>query len=227
MITKRTILPISIALGLMLLGRTGFAQRKYHVQVDTSHLNPASTYYTEFTLSDGHVTSLGSPDTNNSVYLDNFNFSGGASGAALSPEIGNASGSTASSVLLADGDPGGIADHAQAFSPGSSLGFDATVMTNVDAGGIPDIFTFFLLDPSQIALSTNAPAETPDTFVRLDITDPTTVGVNSYGNTVVPVLAPDVTEVVTPEPGALALGISGTLCGCLMALRRRLHTKKR
>ena len=224
--TKRMILPICLALGIAALGRPVSAQLKYHVQVDTSHLNPASTYYTEFTLSDGHVTSLGSPDTNNSVYLNNFTFGGGASGAALTPEIGNASGSTATAVLLADGNAGGVADHAQAFTPGSSLGFDASVTTNADAGGTPDIFTFFLLDSNQIPLATNAPAQTPNAFARLDITDPgiDVTSVTSYGNSGIPISAPDISvQTDTPEPGSMALGVCVSLCGCLVALRRRFH----
>ena len=226
--TKQMILPVCLALGLVALGRPVSAQLKYHVQVDTSHLNPASTYYTEFTLSDGHVTSLGSPDTNNIVHLNNFTFGGGASGAGLTPEVGNASGSTASSVLLADGDAGGIADHAQAFTPGSSLGFDATVTTNTDAGGIPDIFTFFLLDSNQLPLATNSPAETPNAFSRLDITDPgiNLASVTSYGNSDIPISAPEITvSTETPEPGSMALGIGVSLCALLTALRR--NTRKR
>ena len=116
-LTRRILLPICLALGFAALTRPSSAQLSFHMQVDTSLLNPASTYYTEFTLSDGHVTSLGSPDTNNSVSLRGFTFGTGSSGAVLPPYIGNASGSTASTVLLADGDVGGIADQTQAFRP--------------------------------------------------------------------------------------------------------------
>ena len=226
---KRLILPICLALDLAALGRPSSAQRMFHVQLDTSSLNPASTYYTEFTLSDGHVTSLGTPDTNNSVTLSGFTFGSGASGAVLPPDVGNASGSTASSVLLTDGDAGGVADHAQAFTPGGILGFNATVTTNADAGGTPDIFTFYLLDSGLNQLSTNAPAQTANAFLRLDITGPTVTlaSVNAYGNTSVPVPAPVISAVSsTPEPGALALGIGVSLGASLTALRRR-HTKKR
>ena len=229
MVSKRLILSTCLALGLAALGNRACAQLSFHVQVDTSNLTAGSTYYTEFTFSDGHVQSLATADTNNSVTLSNFTFGLGASGAVLSPLVGNAAGSTASSVLLADGDSGGVADEAQAFTPGSILGFDATVTTNADAGGTPDIFTFFILDSATNALPTNAPGSSPNAFVRLDITGPgiTLSSVNTYGNSIVPVPAPAVTatSTATPEPGTLALGIGGSLGAALTARRRR--AKKR
>lgn len=225
MLLKRHILSACLALGLAALGSPVSAQLSFHVQVDTSNLTPGSTYYTEFTLSDGHVQSLGTADTNNSVTLSNFTFGSGASGAVLPPLVGNASGSTASSVLLADGDSGGVADHAQAFTPGSILGFDAFVTTNADAGGTPDIITFYLLDSALTSLPTNAPGSTPNAFARLDITGPaiTLADVNTYSNSTVPVPAPTVSAVstATPEPGTLAFGIGISLCASLTALRRR------
>jgi len=134
-------------------------------------------------------------------------------------------------VLLADGDAGGVADHAQAFTPGSSLGFDVTTTTNADAGGVPDILSFYLLDSTEAPLSTNAPADTPNAFFRLDLTGPgvTITDVGTYGNTSVPVGPPTISAVVadTPEPGSLALGIGVSLCGVLTAARRRRFANKR
>jgi len=228
---NRLILPACLALGLAALGRPASAQLLFHVNIDTSSLNPASTYYTEFTLSDGHVVSLGTPDTNNNAVFSNFTFGGGASGAVLPPEVGNASGSTSSSVLLADGDATGVADHAQAFTPGSSLGFDVFTTTNLDTGGTPDVLSFYLLDSTLAPLSTNAPVDTANAFLRLDLTGPgvTLSSVQSYGNTAIPVAPPVITAIAaaTPEPGALALGIGISLCGSLTALRRRRLAKKR
>jgi hypothetical protein len=229
MLLKRFILPVCLALGLAALGRPASSQLQYHVQVDTSGLNSASTYYTEFTLSDGHVVSLGSPDSNNSVTLSNFTFGGGASGAVLPPFVGNASGSTASSVLLADGDAGGTADQTQAFTPGSILGFDVSMTTNADAGGTPDTFTFYLLDSSLNALPSNAPAQTPNALLGADITGPsmTLANVNTFNSAALP-NSPDVTPAATatPEPGALALFVGASLCGSLTVLRRRLAKKR-
>lgn len=226
--TKQMILPVCLALGLVALGRPVSAQLKYHVQVDTSHLNPASTYYTEFTLSDGHVVNPGSPDSNNSVTLSNFTFGGGASGAVLPPLVGNASGSTASSVLLADGDAGGTADQTQAFTPGSILGFDVSMTTNADAGPTPDIFTFYLLDSSLNPLPSNASGQTPNALLRADIIGPsiTLANVNTYNSTALP-SSPAVTPAATPEPGALAFFVGVSLCGSLTALRRRRLANKR
>jgi hypothetical protein len=228
--SKRWILPACLALGLAALARPASAQQIFHVNLDTSFLNPASTYYTEFTLSDGHVVSSGTPDTNNNVVISNFTFGGGASGAVLPPEVGNASGSTASSVLLADGDPGGVADHAQAFLPGASLEFDVFTTTNLDIGVNPDVLTFYLLDPSINPFSTNAPTDTPNAFFRLDLTGPgvTINSVGTYGNTSVPIRPPRISAITTtPEPGSVAFGIGVSLCGALTARRRRRHTQTR
>jgi hypothetical protein len=230
MLLKRFILPLCLAIGLSALGWPASAQLQYHVNLDTSGLNPASTYYTEFTLSDGHVVSLGTPDTNNSVTLSNFTFGGGASGAVLLPLVGNASGSTASSVLLADGDNGGTADQTQGFTPGSILGFDVSMTTSADAGGVPDTFTFYLLDSGLNAFPSNAPAQTPNALLRADITGPsmTLANVNTYSSSALPG-PPTVTPAATatPEPGALTLFIGASLCGSLTALHRRRLANKR
>ncbi len=172
--------------------------------------------------------SLGSPDSNNSVTLSNFTFGGGASGAVLSPLVGNASGSTASSVLLADGDSGGTADQTQAFTPGSILGFDVSMTTSADAGGTPDTFTFYLLDSGLNPFPSNAPAQTANALLRADITGPsmTLANVSTYNSTALP-NSPTVTPATTPEPGALALFVGVSLCGSLTALRRRRLANRR
>lgn len=223
---KRLLLPACLALGLVAFGRPASADLSFHVLFDTSVLNPASTYYTEFTLSDGSVVNPGTPDTNNTVTFSNFLFGGGASGGSL-PETGNSSGSTASTVTLTDGDAGGVADHAQAFTPGSFLSFDVTTTTNADAGGVPDSITFYLLDSTLNQLPTNGPVDTPNTFFRLDLTGPgvTVADVGAYGGS--PVAAPSISgpAASTPEPGSVMFGISVAFGGSLLALRRR--SKKR
>src|SRR5438874_1475685 len=102
----RTLLPLGLLIGLAATALSASAQVGFHVNVDTHFLDAGSTYYAEFTLSDGSVAGLGIPDTNNSVLLDHFNLGTGTIGAVL-PPIGNASGDMNSSVMLADGDPGG------------------------------------------------------------------------------------------------------------------------
>lgn len=224
---KRLILPACLALGLVALGRPASADLTFHVNFNTSALNPISTYYAEFVLSDGSVVSPGVPDTNNSVTFSNFNLGSGVTGAAL-PPVGNASGSMASSVTLADGDAGGVADHAQAFTPGTFLSFDVTTTTNADGGGVPDSITFYLLDSGFNQLTTNGPVDTPNTFFRLDLTGPgvTLANVGAYGGPEVPAPTISAVAVTTPEPGAVALGISVAFGGSIGLLRRRRAAKR-
>lgn len=216
---KRVILPIGLALGLAALACPASAQLNFHVQLNVGAIyKNGLQFFTDFHLSDGHVTSLGSPDTNNSVVLSNFTF-GTGTGGAVSSTTGNASGSTSSSVSLADGASGGVADHQQGYTTGTTFGFDAAVTTNADAGGTPDIFTFSLLEPTN-----------PIKFLQLNITGPsmTIADVQRFSDGKNGGPAPVVTALSTstPEPGTLALGMCVSLCASLTVLRRR-HAKKR
>lgn len=225
---RKLFLPLCVGLGLAAISRGGSAQLLYHVAVDTSALTPGSTYYAEFTLSDGTVVSSGIPTTNNSVTLTAFTLGGGSFGALL-PAIGDASGNMNSTVTLADGDPGGVADFAQGFLPGSSLMFNVSMTEVVNAGPVPDVFTMYLLDSGLNYLTTNAPADTPDAFIRVNLTSSSlTLGnVLTFGNTTVPVPPPVITAIGgstptgTPEPGSIALMVGCTVFGSLAALRRR------
>ena len=58
-------------LGITLAARVD-GQVMFHVNVNTSNLTAGQNYYAEFTLTDGHRASLGTPDMNNSVLLNNF-----------------------------------------------------------------------------------------------------------------------------------------------------------
>jgi hypothetical protein len=212
-------LPIGIAIGLVALGRPSSAQLSFHVQLATGSIyKSGNSLPTDFKLTDGHVTSLGSPDTNNSVVLSNFTFGDSAGGAVIS-DTGNASGSTASSVSLADGASGGVAEHRQGYTTGSTFGFDAAVTTNADTGGTPDIFTFSLLNSGS-----------PIKFLQLNITGPsiTIADVQTFSDSKNGGPAPVVTALATatPEPGSMALGLGVFLCASLTALRRRRTLKR-
>ena len=102
-----------------------------------------------FELADGS----GTGDGNNSVTLGNFNFGGGgASGSALTS--GSVTGDLASSVTFTDATPFNI--FIQGFTPGSSLTFTIDMTTNVDSGGIPDVFLMSLLDSTLSPIPTTA-----------------------------------------------------------------------
>lgn len=163
------LLPLCLGLGMAAAAFSASAQVNFHVNANTSNLTAGQTYYAEFTLSDGHVASLGTPDTNNSVLINNFTFGGGMAGAVLPPNIGNASGNFSSGIMLADGDPGGAADLAQGFKPGSAMNFDVHFPTTmVDAGGTPDMFTLKFLNSTTNEFTNSF----FDIFVELDLNSP-------------------------------------------------------
>jgi len=198
----KTITPLALFFGLA-TALSASAQVEFHVNVDTHLLDPMSTYFAEFTLSDGAVAGLGMADTNNSVLLDHFNLGTGMIGAPLSP-IGNASGDMNSSIMLADGDPGGVADFAQGFKPGSNLNFDVHLpTTNVDAGGVPDMFTIMFLNSSQAPFANSF----FDVFAELDLSSPnlTFNDVVTHGGT-----NPDNANEVIPAPTISAIAATAT-----------------
>jgi len=209
------------------------AQLLYTVTVNTSALTPGSTYYAEYTLSDGTVLSSSSPSTNNTVVLSAFTLGGGTLGTVQSP-FGNASGNMGSTVTLADGDAGGVADFAQGFTPGSALKFNVNMTTVHNSGGIPDVFTMYLLDSGFNPITTNAPVDTPNAFLRVDITGPglTLGNVQTFANTGIPVPSPVITAIGggpsngTPEPGSVTLVLGSVVFASLTALRRRKLAKR-
>ena len=228
----RTITHLVLLAGLAFTAVSASAQVEFHVNVDTHLLNPADTYYAEFSLSDGAVAGLGMADTNNSVLLDHFNVGTGMLGAVLSP-VGMASGDMNSSVMLADGDSFGLADFAQGFTPGSNLDFDVHLpTTNVDAGMVPDMFTIHFLNSNQDFFVNSF----FDVFAELDLTSPTLTpqdvvthgGTNpADGREIIP--APSITPLAataTPEFGSVfSLGGLLAASGAGMWIRRRSSRK--
>jgi hypothetical protein len=224
-IVSRTLL---LSTCLLALAASASAQLTFRVTVDTSTI-AGGTYYMEFTLSDGQVVGLGTPDTNNSAAISNFSFGGGAAGAVLPPNIGNASGSAPGNISLADGDPGGVADVAQAFTAGSSLSFDVFLTTNVDAGGVPEQFSFFLLDSSFAPIPTTSPgsaASPANAFVVVNVTSSALTAANvrafDSGPGTPGIPTSTISAVAAPEPGSLALllPVMGT-AGMVIRKRKR------
>ena len=224
------LLPIWLGIGLAVAAMSASAQVAFHVNVNTSNLTAGQTYYAQFTLGDGHVASLGSPDMNNSVLLNSFTFSGGMAGAVLPPNIGNASGNFNSGIMLADGDLGGVADLAQAFMPGSALMFDVHLPTTaVDAGGIPDMFTVKFLNSARNEFRNSF----FDIFVELDLNSPvlTSGNVETHGgidpannNALIP--APVITPLGGPVPVPEGVSIF-SLGGLLLAGLGLLYQRRR
>ena len=216
-----------VAAAAALLGASSVhasAQVYFTVTIDTSQIVGAGSY-AEFSLSDGTVVDGTGPSTANSVSLNNFNFHGGSAGAVLPPNIGNASGSMGSTVTLSDGDPGGVADLAQAYTNGSSLSFDVA-LSEVPQAGTSDEFLIRLMDGNLNYYNTLDP-NGANAFLRVDITS-NALGIGNiftYAGSGVNIPAPTVTIRSspvngTPEPGTWAMLAASSAAG-VFALRRR------
>lgn len=203
---------ILVAVLFCALAGSGSAGVIYDVTLNTNVLvgHPAGPFAIEFQLNDGG----GAGDGNNTAVLSNFSFGSGA--ATGSPILnGNASGSASTTINLSDG--AFFNQFIQTFTPGSQLGFRLTLSTNVDPGGIPDQFTFAILDRTRVELPTTFPF---DVLVQIDIDSANPV-VHTFatdtgrtpaaGGSSILMGAPVVT-VVSPEPATwllLGVGLAG------------------
>ncbi len=216
---KRTlaVLSLIVACGGLLSARPCAAQNAFlHVTLDTSSLaplyDPTDPYRFEadFQLIDGS----GTLDAVNTVTVSNTQVSGGS---LLSPAnvVGDSVGDLNSTLTLKD-DSSVINEFSQAFMPGSALSFDVAMTSNVDAGGIPDEFSFGILD-DRGQLVTTGPANALLT-VDFDGYLPT---LQTYGadltQTSIALNAPG--AVFVPEPGTAALLLCGA--GGWLSLCRR------
>jgi hypothetical protein len=119
------------------------------LSLDTSLLvgNASGPFSLGFELADGSLTG----DGNNAVSLSNFQF-GAGSATGSSSTFGTASGDLSSSVLMTD--LGIFSGLSQGFDPGNTLVFDISFTNNVDLGGTPDEFAFFILDSTDTPIPT-------------------------------------------------------------------------
>jgi len=194
-----------LATGLLLSAGAAHAAL-YHVSVDTSALTlPANTgngpFSIDFQLNSGATTG------NNTAVISSFVFNGG--GATFGPAnlVGGASGSLPGAITLTDTDA--FNEFYQEFTPGASFEFDLSLTENVDAGGIPDSFSFSILDGSLFSIPTTGFG---DSLFQVDLNPGSTspnisVGIGSY-----------VGVVAVPEPSSALLGLAAVGFG---VLRRR------
>lgn len=125
-----------------------------NISVTTGSLiaHPAAPFYIQFQLTDGSGTN----DGNNVAVVDDINFgAGGSAGLLFDPAVGDVTGDLSSSVTLKDTQF--LSMFTQSFNPGNTLSFRLTFTNNVDAGGTPDGFTFYILDSSLSPLPTLEP----------------------------------------------------------------------
>jgi hypothetical protein len=173
----------------------------FDISMTTSPLigDPAAPFSLEFQFNDGS----GSNDGNNTVILDQFAFGPGGGPLGLPSAVGGVTGDLGTSVTLVDNSF--FNQFIQQFTPGATLQFRVSSTTNLDAGGVPDEFTFSILDQSGTEIPT---VGFFDVFVQLDIDSanpvPTSFGSDTLRNTAaggapIDVAAP-VVAASAPEP---------------------------
>jgi len=174
----------------------------FQVAVDSAPLigHASGPFLLDFQFTDGS----GMNDGNNTVTLGGFNFHGGGwIGADPGP------------ITLTDSSF--FSEYLQGFTPGSSLSFSVSLTTAVDAGGIPDQFSFAILDNTLSEIPTVGMA---DAFLAVDI-DSTSPTIQTYrsdlSRTSLDIPAPTINAAV-PEAstfwaGACALGVLASACG--------------
>ena len=190
---------------------SGRADSVADVTVNTSGLT--GTFQIEFQLLDGN----GTGDGNNTATLSGFNFGGGASSGT--PTLnGNASGDLSTTVTLTD--TTFFNTFQQSFTAGSALSFVLDLTTNVDTGGVPDEFSFFILDSSGNNITTADPG---GSSVIADINSTTPTVTTFSGTGAFAGLSVTETSATVPEPGTLLLIASG-LAGLVAFGRRKTFT---
>lgn len=187
------------------------------VSLNTSPLmnSSAAPFSIDFQFNDGS----GTGDANNTVTVSNLSISGGAA-FGLPILSGGASGALNSQVALIDS--GFLNEFIQGFTAGTSLAFKLVLTTNAEAGGVPDEFSFAILDATGVEIPTEALTSVgSDVFLVVNI-DSSGPSVQTFagdstrspvaGGLPISLESPTVTETgtSTPEPGSQFLvGLAG------------------
>jgi hypothetical protein len=199
---------------LLALAPKGRATLTYTVGINTSPLvsNTNGLFSLDFQLSSGSTFA----DSDNTVTLSNFIFSGGSAG-AISYTSGGESGSMASTVTLTTSDPQDN-ELAQYFSAGTtSITFNVSETNNTD-NPFDDQFAVSLLDGGLNNVTTTDP-NGGNTLVLSNLsTGETLASVGAYQTNGTE--APGVTAVV-PEPASIATVLLGAASLLAWGAKRR------
>jgi len=187
------------------------ADLDYTVKMDTSPLlGCGECYWLDFQL-------IGS--NNNNVVLQNFNFgSGGAADSTTDFYQGGATGDAGSSVTL-NGNGYFLTEFSEAFTPGDSLSFnvDVSSINTGGSGGIPDMFSFAILDVYGFELPTTSP---DGAFFEITLDSATNPTVATYASPpgTQGLSAPTVSGPVSTTPEPAVIWQLGGMCLLLAGL---------
>lgn len=182
---------------LVIVSPTPVCAYVFNVNVDTSSLAGTNANLA-FDFIDGDVT------INNTVQVDNF-LTDGSLGPGSASLKGNASGSLNSTVILGDSDF--FNEFLQPITLGNSFQFQLET-TNAFAGGIPDSFSFFILDSARLPLFATTDASGTDALFALDLTGTGSGDLSVFASTSTQPDPPTWSIVplqTVPEPGSLGL----------------------
>lgn len=219
---------LSCSLLALSFSASAYADVIYNVTLNTAALQTDSAdqpFYLAFELADG--SGLG--DGNNAAIFSNFQLGGGSASLPTVTFGNGVTGDLSSMVQMVDVDS--FEYFSQPFTPGSQIGFQLELTTNVDSPS-PDELLFWVLDSSQTPIPTLA-SDGLDTLaeITIDSSSPTVAAFASdpsrltFGGQSLAMDAPSVTPAAsTPEP-AMALPLGLALAGILIRARRRAAPK--
>jgi hypothetical protein len=209
----RTVLFAILTLfGASLASHAGVA---YIVTLDTSALAGCNCGLA-FQFVDGSGNAV--PDANNAVIVSGFQFGGGAPVGSpfILSSVGFVTGSLDSgTVTMIDDQPFGY--FAQQLTLGTTLSFLLQSTTNVDPGGVFDLFTFGITDNSFNYIPTTAGDGTDLLSLTLDDPDNPTVATYATDPSSYPYIAmgPPLVTSEIPEPATwlpVGLILGGAFC---------------
>lgn len=219
MFNTRRLLLILITCSLTFCAVPGYATIIFHVDVATSSLigDAGTPFSLDYQLNDGSGTQA-APNT---AVISNFTFNGG--GALNSPTLfGDATGSLPTHITLSDANFFAN-EFFQAFTPGTKIGFDVSLTTNVDPGPTADAFSFSILDKDLLPIATTGDGDSL-LFVDLNSESLGIGAIETFSSTSIPGVSASVSAI--PEANALpALLAIGGFIGCFEVLRHRLRRR--
>jgi hypothetical protein len=195
------------------------AESSFDVNLNTAPLAALAghTFSLDFQLNDG---SPAGGDGNNTVTLSSFGFGGGSATPGTVALVGGASGSLGSGVTITDS--GFLNDFTQDFTPGSQLSFHVHLTDNVGAGesvssgGVPDQFSFGILDNGAEISSDVSGALLTANILGTGSPSLQTFPSDSQHGSIQPTIPGAV-----PEPGTWAMWVLGMVGFTLSRGRRR------